>query len=126
MSIWTPSNKYEADLMVKLEATTFQLRQAEMELARLKDDLYQYEQQIVSLEESFAILKSPSVKIVSIRAYADMKRGMPELYAIRKNLNAAVAQQQQMVNALESMVRKLKQDIERSRFKILEFKRERS
>lgn len=125
MSIWSPSNKYEADLMVKIEATTFELRRNEMDLLRIKDELWNVENQLTTYESCLRLLRSKEARIVILKEYGMMRAAIPELNGKKTLLNTQLAQTQQAIRGMETLLGGYKRDIERSRFKILEFKRER-
>lgn len=126
MSIWTPANKFESDLTVKIEASKFEIRRCELELNRIEADLSNVERQISTFSSCVKLLRSDEARIVILKEYALMKNSIPKLEAQKKAINLSVANIKQTIRATKGTLASLENELSRSKFKLLEFrKRER-
>jgi predicted nucleic acid-binding Zn-ribbon protein len=120
--VWMPTNKYESDITLKIEMAQLDLRRFETDLSRLEYELADVERQYGVLYDNYWNLKKKA-RVVSLSEYAAIKAELPRMAERRRSLNASVAAARQTVKSLKAHLEGLAGMLDKSRFRLLEFKK---
>ena len=122
-TIWQPNSKAEAELMMRIEATKFQMVKINAELAVASERLIRAKMLIDRIEENMDFLKSPSARIVSMVEYRTMGRELKALNYEKDTLTKIIKNYKFGQEALKKEIEDIVNELRNAGSNVLKFRR---
>lgn len=124
-NLWTPQdNKFATELQVELEQIKFSIRRLEADLKITISSIETAEIKTEMLLENLDVLKSGNVKIVSINEYKSISDSLATTLKQEAYNKHKKEEIKKIIDAELKKIPLLEAEIEKVRFKLLEFKNE--
>lgn len=122
-TIWQPNSKAEAELMMRIEATKFQMVKINAELAVASERLIRAKMLIDRIEENMGFLKSSSARIVSMVEYRTMGRELKALHYEKDTLTKIIKNYKFGQEALKKEIEDIVNELRNPGSNVLKFRR---
>lgn len=116
-------NRWTIDLKMKIEVERSAIRKMEHDYDNMAVQLASTRNNIAIIKRSIDFLRGDEAKIVIIAEYYQYKAAYPKLLREETDIMNAMVVCKSQIDAASAKVASMLQDIERLRFKVIEFRR---